>query len=112
MCDSVNQHSGLSSQQSAKAISNQQRQKAKAKTKTTAKAKTKTKTTAAARERHRDAFLTQGRCKRAKKIGACQSRADQQAPLEQRSLHTFISERLRGRHRIFQRVNPVTGCAF
>jgi hypothetical protein len=48
----------------------------------------------------------------AKKIGACQSRADQQAPFEQRSLHTFISERLGGRHRIFQRVNPVTGCAF
>ena len=47
-----------------------------------------------------------------KKIGACQSRADQQAPFEQRSLHTFVSERLRGRHRIFQRVNPVTGCAF
>jgi hypothetical protein len=30
----------------------------------------------------------------AKKIGACQSRADQQAPFQQRSLHIFVSERL------------------
>jgi len=93
MCDSVNQRSAASSQQSA--LRNQESAKAKA------------------RERRWDDFLMQGRSKGAgQKIGACQSRADQQAPFEQRSLHTFISERVGGRHRIFQRVNPVTGCAF
>jgi hypothetical protein len=40
------------------------------------------------------AFLVAGRDLAIMKIGACQSRADQQAPFQQRSLHTFVSERL------------------